>query len=111
MKVDSELGAMLMRFSKGRRVKYPLYINKRFLETSISELNLDTRGNNALRRYGYETIGDILKRENSLAEMRNVGKKTIDIIMTSLVAYQYSILTDAQKEKYLERIEELNKED
>lgn len=107
MKAAPKLSRTLIQCSNGKRVKFPLYINDKLLSTSISELDLGVRGNNALLRCGCRTIGDLIEIGN-LDRVKNIGKKTVDTIMESLAAYQYSLLDDNQKEDYLKRINELN---
>ena len=43
--------------------------------------------------------------------IRNLGIRSADEIMTALMEYQFSLLSDEGKKKYLARIDELNGKD
>ena len=46
-----------------------------------------------------------------LLHIRNLGIRSADEIMTALMEYQFSLLSDEGKKKYLARIDELNAKD
>ena len=84
----------------GRRLRFPVYLGKELLETPIEELELSVRSFNCLRRAGMATVGDLV---------RNLGRRSADEIMDAIMEYQYTILPDGAKKKYLDRIMELNR--
>lgn len=55
----------------------------------INYLDLETRSYNALRRWGINSIADVLaaKRENKLPKIRNLGEKSIYEIDYKLERY------------------------
>ena len=60
---------------------------------------------------GIRNVGNIVNRidnRTDLLHIRNLGIRSADEIMTALMEYQYSLLSDEGKKKYLARIEELN---
>lgn len=54
---------------------------------SVEELNLPTRIANALSKWGYETVTDLLDADiDEIVKVRNLGEKSIKIIRTALKA-------------------------
>lgn len=95
----------------GKRFRFPVYLGETFLETPLEDLELSVRSYNCLRRAGVRYIGDIVDSIDSRADLlkiRNLGAKSADEIMTALMEYQFSLLSDEGKKKYLVRIAELN---
>ncbi len=59
--------------------------NHEILSLTLEEINLPTRIVNALRKGGYKTVGDLTKEESlKVASVKNLGKKSIDIIRKRL---------------------------
>ena len=96
----------------GRRLRFPVYLGKELLETPIEELELSVRSFNCLRRAGIATLGDLVQnihtREDHL-KISKLGRRSPDEIMDAIMEYQYTILPDGAKKKYLDRIMELNR--
>lgn len=66
--------------------KEPEQISGETLRLTVEELGLPTRIANALRKGGYETVGDIVATKiEELAKIKNLGEKSIKIIQASLV--------------------------
>ena len=98
----------------GQKFRFPVYLGTTFLETPLEDLELSVRSYNCLRRAGVRNVGDIVDRIDNRADLlriRNLGAKSADEIMTALMEYQYSILSDEGKKRYLVRITELNRKD
>ena len=98
----------------GKRARFPVYLGPELLETPIEELELSVRSFNCLRRAGMATVGDIVQNidtREDLLKIRNLGIRSADEIMTALMEYQFSLLSDEGKKKYLARIDELNGKD
>lgn len=98
----------------GRRFRFPVYLGTEFLETPLEDLELSVRSYNCLRRSGIRNVGDIvgsIERRADLLKIRNLGEKSADEIMTALMEYQFSILSDEGKRRYIVRIAELNRKD
>lgn len=51
---------------------------------SLNELNLSTRPRNALRRLGFTKVGDLPRNVNFYMRVRNLGKKSINEIVSKL---------------------------
>ena len=61
------------------------------LKIKIEELNLSVRAYNCLRRYGIETLGDLVsKTEEEIINFRNFGKKSLEEIKKKLLEYNLS---------------------
>lgn len=56
------------------------------LRLTVEELDLPTRIANALRKGGYETVGDLIKIEKGIvAKVKNLGDKSVDIVQEALL--------------------------
>ena len=98
----------------GKRFRFPVYLGEAFLEAPLENLELSVRSYNCLRRSGIRYVYDIVNRidnRTDLLQIRNLGIKSADEIMTALMEYQFSLLSDEGKKKYLARIDELNAKD
>ena len=98
----------------GKRVRFPVYLGEEFLETPLDNLELSVRSYNCLWRAGIRNVGNIVNRidnRTDLLQIRNLGIRSADEIMTALMEYQFSLLSDEGKKKYLARIDELNAKD
>lgn len=95
----------------GKRFRFPVYLGEEFLETPLDNLELSVRSYNCLWRAGIRNVGNIVNRIDNRTDrlhIRNLGIKSADEIMTALMEYQFSLLSDEGKKKYLARIDELN---
>ncbi len=97
---------------RGGKLRFPIYINKALKETELEILDLSVRSSNCLHRAGYHTIGELvedIESSEDLRKIRNCGSKSIDEIMEKLFCYQYTMLEDSKKMKYVEQVVELNR--
>jgi len=61
------------------------YIDKRFSEVIVDELNLPSRVVNALLKEGVETVADLIKLgREKLTKIKGLGKKSIDLVEEEL---------------------------
>ena len=96
----------------GTRLRFPVYLGKSLTEAPLEDLELSVRSYNCLKRAGMQTVGDVVERINGrtdLLKIRNLGMRSADEIMQAIMEYQYSILSDGRKARYLKRVAELNK--
>ncbi len=80
-------------------------------ETPIEALDLGVRAYNSLKRAGYSTIGELAEAIASgtdISRIRNCGSKSRREIMEKLCLYQYSVLPQEKKNKYIMEVMELN---
>ena len=86
-------------------VEIPLYTD--FLKSGIEELSLSVRAYNGLRRAGIDTIRslcEMIMSENGIDRIRNLGKKSVTEIKTSLLQESYRYLDDTQKTLFWEKV-------
>ena len=94
----------------GPCVKVKIEFSKKDCETGIDELEFSVRANNALKRAGLFTVGEIVDIISSgeLGHIRNLGKKTENEIKTRLLQLGYDSLTDNEKKSFFYYILEHN---
>lgn len=97
--------------AKAQTLRFPMYITKSMEETDIAELELTVRSSNCLRRAGFHTIGELvdgIETSGDLKRIRNCGAKSVREIMNKLLRYQYGLLSSERKERYLQRLLDMN---
>ena len=58
------------------------------------------------------TVGDLVQNidtREDLLKIRNLGRRSADEIMDAIMEYQYLILPEKMKKRYLARVAELNR--
>ena len=79
----------------------------------IDVLDLRPRAYNCLKRYGYNTVGDVIngvetrEEESSkrqLLKIRNLGRNTAEEILMKIFYYQFLVLPDEKKCDYMQKI-------
>ena len=79
----------------------------------IDVLDLRPRAYNCLKRYGYNTVGDVVngvetrEEESSkrqLLKIRNLGRNTAEEILMKIFYYQFLVLPDEKKCDYMQKI-------
>ena len=96
----------------GTRLRFPVYLGKALTEAPLEDLELSVRSYNCLKRAGMQTVGDLVEGIDSRADLlkiRNLGMRSANEIMQAVMAYQYFLLSDDGKARYLKRVAELNK--
>ena len=95
----------------GERLRFPVYLGPAFTEALIEELYLSVRSYNCLKRAGMRTVGDLVEGidgRTDLLKIRNLGMRSANEIMQAVMEYQYDLLSDEGKIRYLKRLAELN---
>ena len=106
---NSDIDRLYERY--GQRFRFPVYLGKILTTTPIEDLELSVRSYNCLRRAGLSTVGELVEMidtRDDLMKIRNLGKRSADEIMDAILRYQYSIIPEEGKKKYLRRVEEMN---
>lgn len=96
---------------RGGSFTFPIYMNQSLSETPIDALDLSVRASNSLKRAGINTLGDFcekINRSSDLLPFRSCGKNTIAEIMDKPFAYQYKILPEEKRVKFLVKMVEMN---
>lgn len=84
----------------GNGLKFKIPYSKSFCNKSIDELDLSVRSQNGLKRAGVLTIDNLIETimsEGGVASIRNLGKKSISEIKTTLLVCGYEQLNDKEK--------------
>ena len=98
-------------------IRFNVYLSKKELDENLSVLDLSQRSINCLRRAGFTTLGDLLKAisvtgdersKEKFLRLRNLGRKSAEEILLTIMCYQFQILSDREKTEYLQDIVRLN---
>lgn len=94
----------------GKRVKMSIPFSLKATETSIDNLYFSVRANNAMKRAGIFTVGEIIDiiASGDLTRIRNLGKKTENEIKTRIMAFGYEHLTESEKKRFFYNIVDMN---
>ncbi len=93
-----------LRERKTGRFYFQMYLTDKMKESGIEVLELSARAYHSLKRYGYDTIGQLTSKvscHDDLKVIRNCGDKTIMEILARLFLYQYYSLNIEHRESYL----------
>ena len=96
----------------GKQLRFPVYLGEKLLTAPLEDLELSVRSYNCLKRAGMQTVGDVVEkfqRRTDLMKIRNLGMRSANEIMQAIMEYQYALLSDEGKVRYLKRVAELNK--
>ena len=90
----------------GSAVKVKILFTDAVCKLRIEELNLSVRGYNCLKRVGVNYVEDLIgKIETSdLYSIRNLGRKTIAEIKTTLLEFVYNSLPESEKLTFLQAV-------
>ena len=105
-----ELNSVYAKY--GKQLRFPVYLGQALTEAPLEDLELSVRSYNCLKRAGMRTVGDLVEGidgRTDLLKIRNLGIRSANEIMQAIMEYQYSILSDGRKARYLKRVAELNK--
>jgi len=65
------------------------------LEMTIEELDLSVRAFNCLKRAGVNSVGDLInKSPEEMMKVRNLGKKSLEEVMSKLEALGFNLHSD-----------------
>ena len=66
--------------------------DKKVLEMTIEELDLSVRSFNCLKRAGINTVEDLInKTEDDMMKVRNLGRKSLDEVISKLASLGYTL--------------------
>ena len=111
--MSKHIGGSMEEFIKqrGDHFRYPVYMNAAFMNTPLEDMELSVRAYHCLQRAGYKTIGDVVSRIEGRADLlkiRNMGKLSANEVIMGICCFQYSMLNEERKEKFVKRVLELN---
>lgn len=92
-----------LRGTFGKRVAVSLPFSRSSCESSLDELEFSQRAQNALKRSGVFTLGELVDTIEcgDLTRIRNLGKKTENEIKTRLLLYCYEHLGTRERKAFL----------
>jgi len=102
-----------------KMIRFNITLSTKDMAEDINILDLSARAHNCLRRAGVRTIGDLAKAicekdeetsKTQLLRFRNLGRKTADEIVLLIMCYQFRILSEDGKRRYVQEIVSLNGE-
>ena len=68
---------------------------EKVLEMTIEELDLSVRAFNCLKRAGVNSVGDLInKSPEEMMKVRNLGKKSLEEVMSKLEALGFNLQSD-----------------
>lgn len=108
-----DIDLMSIKRKRGGKLRFPIYINAALNHADLEVLDLSMRSSNCLHRAGYQTVGELvegIESSEDLKKIRNCGAKSVDEIMDKLFCYQYSLIEQSKRQKYINRVIELNKD-
>ena len=100
-----------------KMIHFNVSLTKAEMAEDISALDLSVRAYNCLRRSGYTTIGSLVTSiaekddatsKQQLLKMRNLGRKTAEEMLLMLMCYQFKILPEKEKGRYVREFVALN---
>ena len=103
MKSSKERGFITTLYELfGKSVKANISFTKSACETSVDDLDFSVRANNAMKRAGIFTVGEIIDMisNDELSHIRNLGKKTANEIKARVLAYGYECLSEYGKVQF-----------
>lgn len=70
---------------------------EKVLEMTIEELDLSVRAFNCLKRAGVNTVGDLInKSPDEMMKVRNLGKKSLEEVMSKLESLGFNLSTEEE---------------
>ncbi len=102
----------IQELMRGKKFKVLFRCSEALMGTDVSDLlDLSVRASNALKRAGFQTVGDLITRVESfdeIAKIRNCGATSLSEIMGRLFFYQYSLIPKEKRSEYMQTILQLN---
>ena len=108
-RIHGDFDALYAKY--GTQLRFPVYLGQALTEAPLEELELSVRSYNCLKRAGMKNVGDVVQNIDSrqdLLKIRNLGMRSANEIMQAIMEFQYSLLPDEGKTRYLRRVSELN---
>ena len=110
-RTHGELNTVYAKY--GKQLRFPVYLGQALTEAPLEDLELSVRSYNCLKRAGMRTVGDLVEGidgRTDLLKIRNLGMRSANEIMQAVMEYQYDLLSEEGKSRYLKRLAELNED-
>lgn len=111
VKAAEEYGLpIVLNYFFGKDVRIKMWFSLSDCNSSIDELTLSVRSQNALRRSHIDTIDKLIDRlnEGDLKQIRNLGKKSYNEIQTKILVYGYEMLSSKERLEFFYDLLERN---
>lgn len=94
----------------GKCVRVKIEFSVTDCSSSIDELALSVRSQNALKRANINTLGELIDKLNEgyLKQIRNLGKKSYSEIQTKILCYGYGRLTLKERQSFFDDLHTRN---
>lgn len=101
--------ATLYRYYESR-FKTRIAFSQAACDLHIDDLQLSVRSNNALKRQGIFTMGQVIDAiaNDELVRIRNLGRKSINEIKTTVLEMGFRHLSDQERYRFFENMIDLN---
>lgn len=99
-----EEGVALVGRTEFTSIKFTIYMSEKLMESEVEALDLSVRSANCLKRAGFKTIGDLVNRIDGSEDLRKIrccGAKSVAEIMDHLLDFQYSIMSEPKRKKFI----------
>ncbi len=109
--VMGSLDGVELKEKRGGSFRFQMKLTRQMKETSIDVLDLSVRSYHALKRAGYDRIGELaadIAGGKELKNIRNCGAKSVREIMERLFLFQYHSLSPERRDTYLREVVVLN---
>lgn len=77
-------------------INVELLADKAFLEISLDRIEMPQRCQNAVKRMGYETIGDVVDNWNALSKIRNMGQNSVNALRNAIIDEMLTHMSEEQ---------------
>lgn len=83
----------------GGNIQVEIGFSNKACNTSIDDISFSVRAQNALKRAGLFTVRNVIEAisNDSLLQIRNLGKRSLNEIKTKMLAFGYDQLSTAGK--------------
>lgn len=111
VKAAEEYGLpVVLNYFFGKNVRIKMWFSISGCNSSIDELTLSVRSQNALRRAHIDTVDKLIDRlnEGDLKQIRNLGKKSYNEIQTKILVYGYEMLSSKERLEFFYDLLERN---
>lgn len=92
--------------------RFTVYVLDKYKDVDVEVLDLSVRSSNCLKRAGIKTIYDLMTGitgRQDLLKIRNCGDNSSREIMENLFLFQYAQLKPDQRDWYINKVVEMNK--
>ena len=112
MQIFNQYEGVDLHLSNKGSFKFTVYILDKYKDVDIEALDLSVRSHNCLKRAKINTIYDLMNGitgRQDLLKIRNCGANSSREIMEKLFLFQYAQLKPEQRDWYVNKVVEMNR--